>query len=89
MQGKDQHLNDIQYEFVVEDDPVDLSYHQMQEEKQQCDVEEKVLIINVQQRYIRKMFFAVTSAKSVAIFHTSVQLVKGQAGAFLFNKDNK
>ena len=33
IQGKDYHWNEIQYKFEVENDPVNLSYHQMDEEK--------------------------------------------------------
>ena len=34
-------------------------------------------------------FFAVTSVKRVAVSHTSLKLVREEAGSQLYNKDNK
>ena len=39
--------------FEMEDDPVDLSYHKMQERNGSVMMKKKMLIINVLQSYIR------------------------------------
>ena len=43
------HLNEIQYEFKVEDDLVNSPYYMMHEKYNSTMLEKKVLIINVKQ----------------------------------------
>ena len=76
---------EIQYEFGVEDDLADPSYHQT---KKQHDAEVKDADFQCIKRLHQNNVW-VTSAKRAAVFQAHSKMVRKEAGVQLPNKDNR